>query len=223
MGFSTVLLGVIMEKMQMNNDKKTTHQLLDDLEGMVWHIKPIATWKHLGYSVRTLTKLKNICRDFIPGKGITCIFSGESGTSQTLAAEVIAKELNLNLYRIGLSAVVSKYIGETEKNLGRIFDAAKDSGCILLFDEADAMFGIRAQVSDTHDRATNIETGYLLQRMEEYTDIAILATNRLQNLDKSFVRRMRFVVKFPFSANKRRKKSGILMERVQKGRAHHLR
>ena len=111
------------------------------------------------------------------GLGISALFAGESGTGKTMAAEVIADELGLDLYRIDLSAVVSKYIGETEKNLRRLFDAAEDGGAILFFDEADALFGKRSEVKDSHDRYANIEINYLLQRMEAYRGLAILATN----------------------------------------------
>jgi AAA+ superfamily predicted ATPase len=132
------------------------------------------------------------------GLGISALFSGVSGTGKTMAAEVIAKELRLDLYRIDLSAVVSKYIGETEKNLRRIFDAAEAGGAILLFDEADALFGKRTEVKDSHDRHANVEVSYLLQRMEAYQGLAILTTNLKGSLDQAFLRRIRFVVAFPF-------------------------
>ena len=132
------------------------------------------------------------------GLGITALFCGESGTGKTLAAEVLAGELGLALYRIDLSAVVNKYIGETEKNLRRVFDATEDGGAILFFDEADALFGKRSEVRDSHDRYANIEINYLLQRMEAYTGLAILATNMKNALDTAFMRRLRFVVNFPF-------------------------
>jgi hypothetical protein len=132
------------------------------------------------------------------GLGITALFAGASGTGKTFAAEVIAGALSLDLYRIDLSAVVSKYIGETEKNLRRIFDAAEAGGAVLLFDEADALFGKRSEVKDSHDRYANIEVGYLLQRMESYGGLAVLTTNMKQNLDQAFMRRIRFVVEFPF-------------------------
>jgi len=132
------------------------------------------------------------------GLGITVLFAGESGTGKTMAAEVLANELHLDLYRIDLSSVVSKYIGETEKNLRRVFDAAEDSGVVLLFDEADALFGKRSEVKDSHDRYANIEVSYLLQRMEAYRGLAILTTNMKASLDPAFQRRLRFVVQFPF-------------------------
>jgi ATPase family associated with various cellular activities (AAA)/Winged helix domain, variant len=132
------------------------------------------------------------------GLGIATLFWGDSGTGKTLAAEVLANELGLALYRIDLSAVVSKYIGETEKNLRKLFDAAEDAGAILLFDEADALFGKRSEVKDSHDRYANIEVSYLLQRMEVYSGLAILTTNHKAALDGAFQRRLRFVVHFPF-------------------------
>ncbi len=132
------------------------------------------------------------------GYGISALFTGESGTGKTMAAEVIANELKLNLYRIDLSGVVSKYIGETEKNLRRLFDAAEQGGAILFFDEADALFGKRSEVKDSHDRYANIEINYLLQRMEAFGGLAILATNMKGALDQAFMRRLRFIVNFQF-------------------------
>ena len=132
------------------------------------------------------------------GLGISAMFAGPSGTGKTTAAEVIADALRLDLYRIDLSTVVSKYIGETEKNLRRVFDAAEDGGAILFFDEADALFGKRSEVKDSHDRYANIEISYLLQRMEDYRGLAVLATNAKSSVDAAFLRRIRFVVNFPF-------------------------
>ncbi len=131
------------------------------------------------------------------GLGVSALFAGPSGTGKTLAAEVLAHELRLDLYRIDLSGVVSKYIGETEKNLRRVFDAAEEGGAVLFFDEADALFGKRSEVKDSHDRYANIEVNYLLQRMESYRGVAILATNLKGSLDSAFLRRIRFVVTFP--------------------------
>ncbi|MEQ8152116.1 MAG: ATP-binding protein, partial [Smithellaceae bacterium] len=132
------------------------------------------------------------------GLGISALFTGGSGTGKTLAAEVLANDLKLDLFRIDLSQVVNKYIGETEKNLKEIFDAADAGGVILLFDEADALFGKRSEVKDSHDRYANIEVSYLLQRMESYRGLAILTTNMKEALDKAFLRRIRFIVQFPF-------------------------
>ncbi|MDB4950659.1 MAG: ATPase central protein [Gemmatimonadetes bacterium] len=132
------------------------------------------------------------------GLGISALFAGPSGTGKTLAAEVVANSLELDLYRIDLSQVVSKYIGETEKNLRRVFDAAEEGGAVLLFDEADALFGKRSEVKDSHDRYANIEVSYLLQRMESYRGLAVLTTNLKSSIDQAFLRRIRFVVAFPF-------------------------
>jgi AAA+ superfamily predicted ATPase len=132
------------------------------------------------------------------GKGLNILFAGPSGTGKTMSAEIIANELGMELYKIDLSTVVSKYIGETEKNLARVFTEAETSNAILFFDEADALFGKRSEVRDSHDRYANLEISYLLQRMEEYDGVAILATNLRKNMDDAFVRRMQFIVEFPF-------------------------
>jgi hypothetical protein len=132
------------------------------------------------------------------GLGISALFAGQSGTGKTMAAEVVANSLGVDLYRIDLSSVVSKYIGETEKNLRRVFDAAERGAVVLLFDEADALFGKRTEVKDSHDRFANIEVSYLLQRMEAYRGLAILTTNRRDAIDEAFLRRLRFVVEFSF-------------------------
>jgi vesicle-fusing ATPase len=129
--------------------------------------------------------------------GLAALFAGPPGTGKTMAAEAIAAELALPLYRIDLSQVVNKYIGETEKNLRRLFDAADASDVILFFDEADALFGKRTEVKDAHDRYANLEISYLLERMERFKGLAILATNRKKDLDEAFIRRLRFVVEFP--------------------------
>jgi hypothetical protein len=131
-------------------------------------------------------------------QGIKVLFAGESGTGKTMAGQVLARELGLDLFRIDLATVVSKYIGETEKNLDRIFDAAEGSNAILFFDEADALFGKRSEVHDAHDRYANIEVAYLLQKMESYPGAVILATNFRQNMDDAFLRRLDVVVDFPF-------------------------
>lgn len=129
--------------------------------------------------------------------GITAFFAGASGTGKTMAAEVIANELNLALYLIDLSSIASKYIGETEKNLEKVFDAAGKSGAILFFDEADALFGKRSEVKDSHDRYANIEVGYLLQRINAFHGLVIFTTNMKSALDDSFLRRIRHIVDFP--------------------------
>jgi hypothetical protein len=184
------------------------------LEGLAEQISPVSTWDDLVLPDAQKMVLRQIAaqsRNRMTvyenwgfsargrrGLGLSALFAGPSGTGKTLAAEVLAHELRLDLYRIDLSAVVSKYIGETEKNLRQVFDAAECGGCLLLFDEADALFGKRAEVKDSHDRYANIEVGYLLQRMESFQGLAVLTTNLKSSLDKSFQRRLRFTVDFPF-------------------------
>ncbi|HLV21081.1 MAG TPA: ATP-binding protein [Polyangiaceae bacterium] len=158
------------------------------LDALVAQVKHKATVQHRWGLARAGSR----------GAGTSAVFSGPSGTGKTLAAEVLARRLELDLYRIDLSAVVSKYIGETEKNLKRVFDAAEAGGAVLLFDEADALFGKRTEVRDSHDRHANIEVSYLLQRMEAYGGLAILTTNFRKAIDDAFLRRIQFVVEFPF-------------------------
>ncbi|NCC32659.1 MAG: ATP-binding protein [Chloroflexia bacterium] len=154
------------------------------------------------------------------GRGISALFTGPSGTGKTMAAEVLAQALDLPLYRIDLAGVVNKYVGETEKNLRRIFQAAEQSGTILFFDEADALFGKRTDVKDSHDRYANIEVNYLLQLMENYSGLAILATNRRQAIDRAFLRRLRFVIDFAFPDvnNRRRIWQRVFPQQVPVGR-----
>ena len=184
------------------------------LDGLAERIEPAATWKDLVLPDAQLAMLREIAahvrrrtkvyeewgfaRACGRGLGISALFAGESGTGKTMAAEVLAGELEIDLYRIDLASMVSKYIGETEKNLRKVFDAAEDGTAILLFDEADALFGKRSEVNDSHDRFANIEVSYLLQRMEAYRGLAILTTNLKGALDAAFQRRLRFVVQFPF-------------------------
>ena len=184
------------------------------LDGLAERIEPSATWDDLvlpgqqkqllgtiALHVRQRTKVYQswgFASKGSRGLGISALFAGPSGTGKTMAGEVLANELRLDLYRIDLSQVVSKYIGETEKNLRRVFDAAEEGTAILLFDEADALFGKRSEVKDSHDRYANIEVSYLLQRMEAYRGLAVLTTNRKNALDAAFLRRIRFVVEFPF-------------------------
>jgi ATPase family associated with various cellular activities (AAA) len=170
--------------------------------------------RHLADQVRgraTVLRHWGFAENITRGSGITALFTGQSGTGKSLAAEVIAGELGLTLYRVDLSGVVSKYIGETERNLRRVFDAADEGGCMLLFDEADALFGRRSEVKDSHDRYANIEVNYLLQRMEDYRGVAVLTTNQRQALDQAFLRRLRFVVQFPFPPQHER---ALLWERA---------
>jgi ATPase family associated with various cellular activities (AAA)/Winged helix domain, variant len=182
------------------------------MDALAQRIEPKATWDDIVLPPADMSLLRQLAAQVqhrhtvyeewgfaakrARGLSINALFAGESGTGKTLAAEVIANDLRLNLYRIDLSAVVSKYIGETEKNLRRLFDAAEDGGALLFFDEADALFGKRSEVKDSHDRYANIEINYLLQRMESYRGLAILATNMKSALDPAFMRRIRFVVEF---------------------------
>ncbi len=145
-------------------------------------------------------------RRITSGRGLKVLFSGSSGTGKTMTAGIIARELGLDIYRIDLSGIVSKYIGETEKNLERIFRAAESGNAILFFDEADALFGKRSEVKDAHDRYANIEISYLLQKIEEYTGVVILASNLSQNIDSAFARRMHYVIDFPMPDETHREK-----------------
>ena len=193
-----------------------------NLGGLARKIETNYTWSDIVLPENQLVQLKEIeshtkraqvvfenwgfGRNYSYGKGIAALFEGQSGTGKTMAAGIIGSALGLDVYQIDLSCVVSKYIGETEKNLSRIFEEAQDSSAILFFDEADALFGKRSEVKDAHDRYANIETAYLLQRMEEYSGIVILATNMRQNVDEAFVRRMRFIVHFPFPGDEDRER-----------------
>jgi hypothetical protein len=203
------------------------------MEGLAQRLETRATWDHLVLPHEPLRQLHQIVTQVrlrsqvyaewgfeevsSRGLGISALFSGESGTGKTLAAEVLANELRLDLYRIDLAAVVSKYIGETEKNLRRVFDAAEKGGAILFFDEADALFGKRSEVKDSHDRYANIEIGYLLQRMESYRGLAILATNMKSALDRAFTRRIRFMVTFPLPKAAERK---LIWQKLLPSNAH---
>jgi hypothetical protein len=184
------------------------------LEGLATRLRPDVPWDRLVLPADEMTQLRELCdrafhqsrvleawgfaRRLTRGRGITALFSGPSGTGKTMAAEVLATELSVDLWRIELAGVVSKYIGETEKNLDRIFIAARNTNGILLFDEAEALFGKRSEVRDSHDRYANLEIAYLLQKMEQYEGLAILATNLRGNLDDAFVRRLAFSIHFPF-------------------------
>jgi hypothetical protein len=183
-------------------------------DGLAQRIEPKAKWDDLVLPEVQKETLRQIAtqvrqRAVVHGKwgfaerysrglGVAALFAGASGTGKTMAAEVIAGMLALDLYQVDLAGVVSKYIGETEKNLRRIFDAAEETGAVLLFDEADALFGKRSEVQDSHDRYANLEISYLLQRVEAYHGLAILTTNMKNALDPAFLRRMRFIVQFPF-------------------------
>jgi SpoVK/Ycf46/Vps4 family AAA+-type ATPase len=191
-----------------------------DLAGLAHKIEPLYTWDDIVLPDDARTQLQEMYqwvvhrhrvlnqwgfgRKLAYGRGVSALFAGPSGTGKTMSAEIIAKALGLDLYKINLSSVVSKYIGETEKNLERIFTAAENANAILFFDEADALFGKRSEVRDAHDRYANIEIAYLLQRMEQYEGITILATNLRQNIDDAFLRRLQFIIEFPFPDEERR-------------------
>ncbi|MCI0345580.1 MAG: ATP-binding protein, partial [Chloroflexi bacterium] len=197
------------------------------LDGLARRIEPAYDWEDIVVVDDVLEQLREVAEQVEQrarvyedwgfgarlgrGRGITALFAGPSGTGKTMAAEILARHLRLELHRIDLAGVVSKYIGETEKNLRRVFDAAESSGAILLFDEADALFGTRTEVRDSHDRYANVEINYLLQRMEDYGGLAILATNRRAALDPAFLRRLRFVIEFPFPGQDERRR---IWERV---------
>jgi ATPase family associated with various cellular activities (AAA) len=184
------------------------------LEGLAQRITPAAGWDDLILPAAQVQALRQIASQVrhratvhdrwgfaargTRGLGLVVLLAGDSGTGKTMAAEVLARELDLALLRIDLASVVSKYIGETEKHLARIFDAGEDGGAILLFDEADALFGKRSEVKDSHDRYANIEVSYLLQRMEAYRGLALLTTNQKSALDPAFQRRLRQIINFPF-------------------------
>jgi SpoVK/Ycf46/Vps4 family AAA+-type ATPase len=185
-----------------------------DLAWLALKVEAVYAWDDIVLPPDALEQLREVCRRMVHrhrvleewgfgrklpyGRGVNALFSGPSGTGKTMAAEIIASELALDLYRIDLSQVVSKYIGETERNLEQVFTAAERTNAVLFFDEADALFGKRSEVRDAHDRYANIEIAYLLQRVEHYEGLAILATNLRQNLDDAFLRRLQFIVEFPF-------------------------
>ncbi|HEY1177396.1 MAG TPA: ATP-binding protein, partial [Phytomonospora sp.] len=183
------------------------------LERLARRVEPTVDWRDLVLPENVLAGLRELAararhRDTVlgewrmrpgggRGRGVTGLFAGDSGTGKTMSAEVIATGLGLDLYTVNLATVVDKYIGETEKNLERIFTEAAGVNGVLLFDEADAIFGKRSEVRDAHDRYANVESAYLLQRMETFDGLAILATNLRANLDEAFTRRLDIVVDFP--------------------------
>ncbi len=189
-------------------------QLVMHLGDHVSRIRTQYQWNDLVLPARQKEALKSACnqvefshqvydlwgfdKKIAYGKGVSMLFYGPPGTGKTMGAQVIANQLSMELYKVDLSSVMSKYIGETEKNLGKIFDEVKKSRSILFFDEADALFGKRTEVKDSHDKYANAETAYLLQKIEEYQGIVILATNYMQNFDEAFKRRIKFIIEFPF-------------------------
>jgi AAA+ superfamily predicted ATPase len=197
-------------------------QVQHRLEKKATRIQPKYTWDEMILPVEQKDQLRQACNQMkyrslvygqwgfeqklAYGKGLSMLFAGPPGTGKTMAAQVVAKELQLELYKIDLSQVISKYIGETEKNLHEIFHEARLSSAILFFDETDALFGKRSEVKDSHDKYANIETAYLLQKMEEYEGISVMATNLLNNIDEAFIRRINYIIKFPFPDEEYREK-----------------
>ena len=189
-------------------------QVMAGLGTLATPIKPAYCWEDLVLPPNELRILKEACthvrfrhqvygswgfgRRAAYGRGLSVLFSGPPGTGKTMAAQVITNQLHMQMYKIQISQIVSKYIGETEKNLRQVFTEARNANCILFFDEMDALFGKRSEVKDSHDRNANIETAYLLQQLEEYDGVVLMATNLLQNIDEAFMRRINFVVSFPF-------------------------
>ncbi|MBN1439691.1 MAG: ATP-binding protein [Anaerolineales bacterium] len=198
-------------------------------------LEPAHDWNDLVLPAATLARVREVSdairnysvvfeewdfrRRIITGRGLKALFSGASGTGKTMTAAIIARELGLDIYRIDLSGIVSKYIGETEKNLDRIFQSAESGNAILFFDEADALFGRRSEVKDSHDRYANIEISYLLQKIEEYGGVVILASNMSHNIDGAFARRMNYVVEFPMPDEARRERlwRGMFPQRAPLG------
>lgn len=189
-------------------------QVVVGLNTLASPIKPAYSWEDLVLPPAEIQLLKNalthvkyrhkvytewgFSKKAAYGRGLSILFSGPPGTGKTMAAQVITNQLHMKLFKVQLSQVISKYIGETEKNLRRVFSEAKEANCVLFFDETDALFGKRSEVKDSHDRHANIETAYLLQQMEEYDGVVLMATNLLQNIDEAFMRRISFVIAFPF-------------------------
>ena len=179
------------------SNRKATHQPEIDLPGVTRIGKPTATWEQSTHAPDAMRWLKNICLEFKPGEGLMCLFSGAHGPAQTLAAQAIAKQLGKPLMHVDLAMVVGNYIGETEKNLNGIFDAAQRQDAVLFFDEADALFGKRTEVKDSHDRFANVAIDDLLQRIESFQGLVILASNRKSAQDSALMRRLRLVIDFP--------------------------
>jgi SpoVK/Ycf46/Vps4 family AAA+-type ATPase len=198
----------------MNQNEKDQPTRSSGVEGLVQPVATNATWADLTLGASQRETLQAIAREArrstsatdkrpreggspVPSSRVTALFVAPDRTGATQAAGVLARDLGRDLYRVDLGRVVSKYIGETEKNLDRLFDAAESAGWVLLFDEADALFGKRTDVKDSHDRYANLDTNYLLERIEAFHGVAILATNRKASLDDAFIRRLRYVVELP--------------------------
>ncbi|UKS25292.1 ATP-binding protein [Paenibacillus sp. HWE-109] len=202
--------------------KACYQQVQHKLERKATRIEPRYGWEDVVLPPEQKDQLRNACnqvkyrgvvyndwgfeKKLAYGKGLSMLFAGPPGTGKTMSAQVVAGDLQLELYKVDLSQVISKYIGETEKNLHEIFEEAQLSNAVLFFDETDALFGKRSEVKDSHDKYANIETAYLLQKMEEYQGITVLATNLLNNIDEAFLRRINYVIKFPFPDSEYREK-----------------
>ncbi|OCT11384.1 hypothetical protein A8709_06840 [Paenibacillus pectinilyticus] len=202
--------------------KACYQQVQHKLERKATRIEPRYGWADVILPPEQKDQLRNACnqvkyrgvvysdwgfeKKLAYGKGLSMLFAGPPGTGKTMSAQVVAGDLQLELYKVDLSQVISKYIGETEKNLHEIFEEAQLSNAVLFFDETDALFGKRSEVKDSHDKYANIETAYLLQKMEEYQGITVLATNLLNNIDEAFLRRINYVIKFPFPDSEYREK-----------------
>jgi SpoVK/Ycf46/Vps4 family AAA+-type ATPase len=168
------------------------------LDAFAQQLSVKASWEQLRLPRSEAAVLRQIAGEMKMGRsGAVALFTGPSGTARTMAAAALANDLGRNLYRIDLSAVVSKYIGETEKNLAQLFNDAERSQAVLLFDEADALFGKRTEIKDAHDRYANLNIAYLVQRLESFNGLAILATNSKTRLDEAFLRRLRYFVNIP--------------------------
>ena len=207
-------------------------QVVHKLDTLASRVRPGHDWEDLVLPEAQKKLLRQACahvhyqhqiysewgfqRKIAYGRGLSILFAGVPGTGKTMCAQIMAKELNMEMYKINISQIVSKYIGETEKNLQAVFREAKNSNCILFFDECDALFGKRSEVKDSHDRNANVETAYLLQQIEEYDGVCILATNLLQNIDEAFLRRITFVIHFPFpdAEMRRRIYQGTMAEKT---------
>ena len=176
---------------------KPTLQHPVDMTDLVRITKPAVASEQLNHATLALPGIKDICREFKFGHHLLCLFVGARGNGQTVAAQAIATQLGLTLMYADLAAVVNKYIGETEKTLNRIFDAAESPNVVLFFDEADALFGKRTEVQDSHGRYANLDTNYLLQRIEAFEGLVILASNTKPALDPALLRHFRHVIKFP--------------------------
>ena len=230
------LEGILRMEGKTEPDSETIHrccyrQVVHRLDKLAFRIKPSYTWDdvvlpqaqksimmqaaaHIRHQHRVYTEW-GFDRKVSYGRGLSILFAGAPGTGKTMCAQVLAGQLNMEMYKINISQIVSKYIGETEKNLHSVFREARSSNCILFFDECDALFSKRSDVKDAHDRNANVEVAYLLQQMEEHDGVCILASNLIQNIDAAFMRRITYVVHFPFPDVPTRK--AIYMQMIPPG------